>query len=58
MCCYFDNFFHFQYKVACEKICSGVFVLLLWSCIWFCTSLATYDLVQSIEESYLYFPVS
>ena len=59
MCCYFDNFLiSNNYKVACEKICSGVFVLLLWSCIWFCTSLATYDLVQSIEEDYLYFLVS
>ena len=29
MCCYFDNFSHFEYKVACEKICSGFFVLVV-----------------------------
>ena len=38
-----------------EKICFGVFVLWLWSCIWFCTNLETYDLVRSIEEDYLFF---
>ena len=44
---------HSQYKVACKKINFEVFVLWLWSCILFRTSLETADLVKSIKEDYL-----
>ena len=43
-----QQFSHFQYKV--KKISFGIFVLWLWSCIWFSTSLETYDQFSQLKK--------